>query len=485
MARCDSTTKMLSPRIDILEGTVKVADVKENRFELWFSQGRFRRLLLVLVVLVLWLLCDSLLAVAMVLTGHARREDFFATSLHLSNPAGRPDIPEIHDVLARHARLYPRYLERFQADGLLGGRLVPNFLIVMPPLRPSGSEDSNGLDKPFWLMTDEQGFPPVARVGHHYLVPKPADVFRVIMLGGSTVEGIGVSSPLESLPSKLQLLLEREFPRSSKQIEVINAGISGFSSDQEYLFLIADLLRYKPDLVIAYDGWNDAHILRQAIEGGPRTRPYRSVSQENNEDRVNASFSPGGSFGLFATITAGRTLEYLGHFATFRLLHSSIRRITGRFDPINNAAQPDPAFRPEPSVEAAHFYIENRERMLFIAKQSGIRFASFLQPIMEIDGKSYSATENRYAAHLHPQIANDQIKQEREVFYETLRPLLSEFAATNEVAGAFCMADISTSSFAGVVDTVYYDSGHLLAKGNEFVAQRILAELKRCNLLPL
>jgi hypothetical protein len=461
-----------------------VADARENRFELWFRKGRFSRLVLILVLLVVWLLFDSLLAVVMVATGHAKREDFFATSLHPFNAARHPDIPEIHDLLARRAPVSSRYLDRFRADGLLGGRLVPNFLIVKSPFWPYES-DSKGLEKPFWLMTDEQGFPPVARVGHRYLVPKPAGVFRVIMLGGSTVEGIGVSSPLESLPSKLQLLLEREFPRSSKQIEVINAGVSGFSSDQEYLFLIADLLRYEPDLVIAYDGWNDTHQLRRAIEGGPRTRPYRSISQVNNEDRVNASFSPSGSFGLFATITAGRALESLGHFATFRLLHSSMRQITDRFDRMHSAAQHDPAFRPEPSVEAAHFYILNRERMLFVAKQGRFHFASFLQPIMEVDGKSYTATESRYAAHLHPQIANDLIKQEREVFYQTLRPLLGEFAAVNEAAGAFCMADISTSSFAGVADTVYRDSGHLLANGNELVAQRILAELKRCNLLPL
>lgn len=462
-----------------------MADAKENRFELWLSKGRFRRLQLMLVLLVVWLLCDSLLAIVLIKTGHAQREDFFATSLHSSSAAEHLDIPEIHDLLARHPRIYSRYFDRFQADGLLGGRLVPNFLLVMPPPRRNGPGDPGVVEKPFWLMTDEHGFPPVARVGHHYLVQKPADVFRVIMLGGSTVEGIGVSSPLESLPSKLQLLLEREFPRSSKQIEVINAGISGFSSDQEYLFLIADLLRYKPDLVIAYDGWNDAHILRQAIEGGPLTGPYRTISQENNADRVNASFSPSGSFGLFATITAGRTLKFLGHFATFRLVDSSIRRITDRFDRMNSAARHDPAFRPEPSVEAAHFYIENRERMLFIAKQSGFHFASFLQPIIGIDEKSYSATESRFVAHLHPQISNELIKQEREVFYQTVRPLLGEFAATNEVAGAFCMADISTSSFAGVTDTVYVDSGHLLAKGNELVARRILAELERCKLLPL
>jgi hypothetical protein len=442
----------------------------ENRFEQWYSKQPFSRLILILALSIAWLLCDSLLAFVIVKTGHANPDDFFATSLHFPAHAAHRDNPEIRQLLTQHVHLYSSYLDRFQADGLLGTRLVPNFMVVGSIRRPD--------DETFWFMTDEYGFPPVARLGHHYSLRKPAGVFRVIMLGGSTVEGIGVDSPLESLPSKLQLLLEHEFAGTSRQVEVINGGISHFASDQEYLLLIADLLRFEPDLVIAYDGWNDAQLLPATIAGAPHTRPYRTASQQDNEDRVNASFSPSGSFGLFARLSSGRLLESLTRFSTFRVLHYSIGLMANAFHHSGNDAKHDPPDRPELSVEAAHVYMENRERMLFIARQKGFHFASFLQPIVGIDGKTYTATEARNAPP-----AGGVVRQERELFYQTVRPLLSRFAESNELSGTSCVADLSTKSFAGVSDTVYFDTGHLLANGNELVAQHILGELKRCKLL--
>ena len=41
--------------------------------------------------------------------------------------------------------------------------------------------------------------------------------------------------------------------------EFINAGVAGFTSAQEYLYFVSDLLRFTPDLVIVYDGVNDSH----------------------------------------------------------------------------------------------------------------------------------------------------------------------------------------------------------------------------------
>jgi hypothetical protein len=449
--------------------------IGENRFERWFSGGRFGRSILIISLLSVWLLCDSLLAVVFVGTGHANQEEFFVTSLPSVFSAHRA-IPELRGRLSWHARFYPRYSERFEADGLLGTRLIPNFtsIVVGPGNEPAFVNDH---DNTFWFMTDEQGFPPVARVGHHYELHKPPDVFRVVMLGGSTVEGSGVNSPLESLPSKLQFLLEKEISQNSKHVEVINGGVSHFASDREYLRLIADLVRFEPDLVIAYDGWNDSQLMPSIIAGSPRTRPYRTPSQEDNGDRVNASFSSGGSFGLFARLSARRTVDWLNHFATFRLLHYSIRQITEAFHQGDIPA--NPPYEPTLSMEAAKIYIENRERMLFIARQRGFGFASFLQPIIGVDDKTYTAIENRYL----PPVDN-VARQEREIFYRTVRPLLAKFAGQNEVSGVSCVSDLSTTAFAGVSDTVYADPGHLLANGNELVAQRILAQLKRCNLLP-
>jgi hypothetical protein len=450
--------------------------ITENRFERWFSKGRFSRLTLTLVLLIGWLLCDSLAAVLIVKIGRAKPEGFFATSLGWSVYADHRKIPEIRELLAGNPRIYPAYDERFQADGLLGTRLIPHFLTFVPDQWGNATVAAYAAAKTFWFMTDEFGFPIVAHLGHHYSMRKPANVFRVIIVGGSTVEGVGVKSPLESLPSKLQLLLEHELSQTSQQVEVINGGISSFASDQEYLLLIADLLRFEPDLVIAYDGWNDSQHLPDAIAGAPRTRPFRSLAQENNEDRVNASFSTSGSFEMFMAISAGRTLEFLNHFATFRLLTYSMNMIIDHHHGKHGASFHEPAHNPELVVEAAQIYMENRERMLFIAKQRGIRFASFLQPIIGIDKKSYTVLESQYAS--------TAVKQEREIFYRAVRPLLANFASTSEVSGVSCAADISTTSFAGVSDTVYADTGHLLANGNELVAQHILAELKRCKLLP-
>ena len=450
----------------------------ENRFEQWFSKAPFSRLILILALSTAWLLCDSLLAFVIVKTGHANPDDFFVTSLYFPTHSAHRDNPEIHELLSQHVHLYSSYLDRFQADGLLGTGLVPNFTVIGSIRRPNSADSINADDETYWFMTDEYGFPIVARLGHHYSLRKPGGVFRVIMLGGSTVEGIGVYSPLESLPSKLQLLLEREFAGTSRQVEVINGGISYFASDREYLRLIADLLRFEPDLVIAYDGWNDAQVLPENIAADPRTRPYRTVTQQGNEDRLNASFSPSGSFGLFARLSSGRLLEWLTRFSTFRVLHYSIDLIANAFHHPGKGAKRDPPDRPELSVEAAHVYMENRERMLFIAKQKGFHFASFLQPIVGIDGKTYSATEARNAPP-----AGGVVRRERELFYQTVRPLLGRFAETNELSGRFCMADLSTTSFAGVSDTVYFDTGHLLANGNELVAEKILGELKRCKLL--
>ena len=40
-------------------------------------------------------------------------------------------------------------------------------------------------------------------------------------------------------------------------IEVINAGISGATSEQEYNMIKNKISLLDPDLVIVYDGWND------------------------------------------------------------------------------------------------------------------------------------------------------------------------------------------------------------------------------------
>jgi hypothetical protein len=75
---------------------------------------------------------------------------------------------------------------------------------------------------------------------------KPDGVFRVMVLGDSFMEALQL--PLDAA---LPHLLEQDLnTRSGKQIEIINASVSGWGTDDELKYLSSYGFRWKPDLVI-------------------------------------------------------------------------------------------------------------------------------------------------------------------------------------------------------------------------------------------
>ncbi len=79
-------------------------------------------------------------------------------------------------------------------------------------------------------------------------------MFRIICLGDSCTYGSNVDWD-QTYPARLQVVLNNgdDEPR----IEVLNAGVSGYTSYQGFRYLQEDLIRYKPDLVTLYFGPND------------------------------------------------------------------------------------------------------------------------------------------------------------------------------------------------------------------------------------
>lgn len=74
---------------------------------------------------------------------------------------------------------------------------------------------------------------------------KPAGVQRVLVLGDSFAWGYGVSNR-ETFSSQL----EKRFESENMPWEVLNAGVSGWGTDQELLYLQRDGLRFSPDIVV-------------------------------------------------------------------------------------------------------------------------------------------------------------------------------------------------------------------------------------------
>jgi acetyltransferase AlgX (SGNH hydrolase-like protein) len=75
---------------------------------------------------------------------------------------------------------------------------------------------------------------------------KPPGVFRVLILGDSFMEALQL--PFES---SFPYLLERGLvSRTARRIEVINASVSGWGTDDEVLYLNTHGMKWSPDLVL-------------------------------------------------------------------------------------------------------------------------------------------------------------------------------------------------------------------------------------------
>jgi hypothetical protein len=90
--------------------------------------------------------------------------------------------------------------------------------------------------------TNEHGFrgPPVA-------VAKPANGYRIVVIGDSVAFGHGVDEQ-DAFPRQLENLLRSELP--NRTVEVINTGVSGYNTAMAVETLADKGLAFAPDLVV-------------------------------------------------------------------------------------------------------------------------------------------------------------------------------------------------------------------------------------------
>ena len=353
------------------------------------------------------------------------------------------------------------------ADPLLGHRLAPNSLVVEETWT--------------WYATNAQGFTitdPEAPLAV-YAVPKPTGTVRIVMLGGSTVHGDGASGSLHALPAELlRTLREGYLPARDNQtrFEVINAGVGGYTSQQELLYYLSELRLFEPDLVIAYDGWNDFQRVTSLLSGGGARYPWlRNESTDRQRSILNSYYTWSGTAVAFAQRTVSRTRELLDGVA---LVHVLRRAISAATAPTAAAAADLRPVTDEllPLIpEAVRRYEANTSILAGAVTSSGASFAWFLQPLVGV-GNKIPAEIGRERSILQSR-PNDIAR--RQIFYSLARAAQSTFK--NQAGDAkTCAADLS-DVFDGNDAPVFEDSGHLYDPGNVIVANRIAQELERCG----
>jgi lysophospholipase L1-like esterase len=92
--------------------------------------------------------------------------------------------------------------------------------------------------------------------GNEIIKEKPEGTYRIFLVGGSTLFGWGSTSDQNTISGFLQKMFDEI--EVDKKIEVINAGVPGANSIREVHYIKKILLEFNPNMIIIYDGVNDA-----------------------------------------------------------------------------------------------------------------------------------------------------------------------------------------------------------------------------------
>ncbi len=84
-------------------------------------------------------------------------------------------------------------------------------------------------------------------------IPKPQAVYRIVVVGGSTVAGFPYPFEL-AFPKHLEVILRQQQPATD--FEVLNAGITSINSFSE-LDIVRQVVACEPDLIVVHSGHNE------------------------------------------------------------------------------------------------------------------------------------------------------------------------------------------------------------------------------------
>ena len=132
--------------------------------------------------------------------------------------------------LAKRIVLYPRY----HTDATYGEFRIRR-------LRPNAKFWHTSVDGSWEFKTNAQGFRDV----HDYTYAKPPGTIRVIVLGDSQTLGFEVRQG-----RTYSEVIENYLNRHDMKVEVLNTGVSGFSTAEELIFLENEGIRYNPDVLV-------------------------------------------------------------------------------------------------------------------------------------------------------------------------------------------------------------------------------------------
>ncbi len=241
--------------------------------------------------------------------------------------------------------------------------------------------------------------------GFEILGNNNSDDYKIAILGGSTTDG--TLFPFKSWP---EFLLEK---MDNSKITIFNGGVVGYTSTQELVKLLRDILYLAPDMVIVYDGFNDI-----AFEEGRNPFDFSDIHRAMEFVDENKSK-------IWLDIFAENAAPYTGI---------------------------------SPSEDKFRIWLNNIKRMKSICESEGIKFIAFHQPVLY--SKS-DLTKDEKGLLWSTWRINDCYKWAN-IFREKVKAVIAACDYIYDLSNIF---DNETD--------VYMEDCHVYEKGNNIVADAI------------
>lgn len=169
----------------------------------------------------------------------------------------------VRAVLKEQTALFPRYHTDFQY-----GRYT------LRGIRPESEFVHTSVDGSWRFVTNKKGF----RNERDFAYQKEKDTIRVLALGDSHTQGYEVRQE-----ATFAAVIERYLSGRGRSAEVINAGVSGFSTAEELAFLENEGHKYAPDVVVVGFYANDfsdnlkAGLFALDEKGGLKEKSFQHI----------------------------------------------------------------------------------------------------------------------------------------------------------------------------------------------------------------
>lgn len=334
------------------------------------------------------------------------------------------------------------------------------------------------------LNTDPQGFVCTSACG---TVPrvKPEGEFRIAVIGGSTVVGVGVDAPEQTMVARLEQQILANWNRPDLKPRVINAGVGGFFSPQELIRLDLDVWSYSPDLVVIFDGYNDANQWFY-VNYYPYISRYKDIIQPNLHsydygliEGIDRLQTPAGA--VLHTLNILNDSYPLLYYTTVLAKHVRASAAGwGAAAPASAAAVVRPGEPPvtrrdhAPALRrldrnSVATYMGNLDSMTGSARGRNVPVLACLQPTLAFtdpDG--------------HPFKKAVTVEEEKMSEWGERAPAMTAFftAAAEEFATRRGRQDDLTRLFAETDGPIYKDEIHYNAEGQAMLAGAIYAQLR-------